>query len=214
MPELRLIFKRDGAAKYLSHLDVFRTFARAFTRAEVPLAYSQGFNPHPYISIVHPLSVGVAGDNEILDFSIHASDVPNASIINSVLPPGLQVIHLYTPVHSVKEIAFAGYLFEFIYDETLPSAESINTFFKSDVITVTKRTKSGIKPINLREVYKSIEFIESNAHTLTARALLNATNAPVNPKYFTAALEMSELKPGFARYKRIGFFDAEMKPFR
>lgn len=214
MPELRLVFKRDGAARYLSHLDVFRTFARAFTRAEVPLVYSQGFNPHPYISIVHPLSVGVSGDNEILDFSINTFDVPDASAVNSALPPGLQVVALYTPARSVKEIAFAEYLFEFAYDETLPSVESLNTFFKNDVITVTKRTKSGIKPINLREVYKSIVFTQTDSHTLTARALFSATNAPVNPKYFTAALEMSALKPDFARYKRLGFFDAELKPLR
>ena len=66
MSELRLIFQKVGTAKYLSQLDVMRTFTRAFMRAGFPLKFSQGFNPHPRISVAYPLPVGVEGYAEIV----------------------------------------------------------------------------------------------------------------------------------------------------
>ena len=58
----RLQFSKEGETKYVSHLDLVRLFTRAFKRAELPLAYSEGFNPHPKMSIGLPLSVGVTSE--------------------------------------------------------------------------------------------------------------------------------------------------------
>ncbi len=64
----RLLFAKTGRARYISHLDLMRTFQRAFFRAGVPLKHTEGFNPHPFISIALPRSVGYSSQCEILEF--------------------------------------------------------------------------------------------------------------------------------------------------
>ena len=58
MAKLRLLFTKEAQASYISHLDTMRTFQRVFPRAELHLKHSNGFHPHPIISIVLPLPVG------------------------------------------------------------------------------------------------------------------------------------------------------------
>ena len=71
MPKkLRLRFEKTGRAIYISHLDLMRTMQRVFARAGLELKYSEGFNPHPQISIALPLSVGTGSLCEIMDFRL------------------------------------------------------------------------------------------------------------------------------------------------
>ena len=58
MSKLRLLFKKEAQASYISHLDLIRTFQRAFPRVGLEIKHTQGFHPHPIMSIVLPLSVG------------------------------------------------------------------------------------------------------------------------------------------------------------
>ena len=57
--EVRIRFSKTGQAKYISHLDINRVFARTFARAGVKIWFTEGFNPHPYMSFSLPLSLGV-----------------------------------------------------------------------------------------------------------------------------------------------------------
>ncbi len=50
MREVRLRFSKTGRLKYISHLDINRAMSRALKRAQIPLWYTEGFNPHPYIT--------------------------------------------------------------------------------------------------------------------------------------------------------------------
>ena len=70
MDKYRMLFAKTGRAVYISHLDLMRTITRAFLRAECRLKYSEGFNPHPNISIALPLSVGCESVCEIMDFKM------------------------------------------------------------------------------------------------------------------------------------------------
>ena len=70
MDKLRLRFRKTGRAVYISHLDLMQTMQRAFFRADYALRYSEGFNPHPLISIALPLSVGTASECELMDFRL------------------------------------------------------------------------------------------------------------------------------------------------
>lgn len=70
MTILRLLYKKDGVMKFISHLDMVRLTERTFRRANLPLAFSNGFNPHPKISFGAPLSVGVTSDYEVLDVEL------------------------------------------------------------------------------------------------------------------------------------------------
>ncbi len=67
MWRLRLRFGRGEEVKFISHLDIVRFWERAFRRAGIPLAYSQGFTPHPRLSVAAPLAVGVTSEAELMD---------------------------------------------------------------------------------------------------------------------------------------------------
>ena len=74
----RLLFSKTGRAKYISHLDLMRTFQRAFARAHIQIKHTEGFNPHPFVSIALPLSVGYSSQCEILEFGL-MGDMPSAN---------------------------------------------------------------------------------------------------------------------------------------
>ena len=76
MDKLRLRFSKTGRAIYISHLDLMAAMQRAFARAELPLKFSEGFNPHPQISILLPLSVGTASVCELMDFRLSRISAP------------------------------------------------------------------------------------------------------------------------------------------
>ena len=64
---IRSRFKKYGLARYVSHIDMIRVFERAMRRADIPLAYSQGYHPHPMLSFSPALAVGVTSDAEYMD---------------------------------------------------------------------------------------------------------------------------------------------------
>ena len=64
MYKYTIVFSKTGLVKYISHLDMLRLFKRAFRRAGIELAYSQGFNPHPKMGFAQPLSLGYEAEAE------------------------------------------------------------------------------------------------------------------------------------------------------
>ena len=96
MPEkLRLRFEKTGRAIYISHLDLMRTMQRVFLRADCPLKYSEGFNPHALISILLPLSVGVGSVCELMDFQLR-EEVDLAALperLTAVMPEGIRAFY-------------------------------------------------------------------------------------------------------------------------
>lgn len=100
---LRLQFKKGDQLKYISHLDLARTWERIFRRAALPIAYSQGFNPRPRFQIAAALPVGVTGRSEYLDVWLTERLAPEEVRVRSMptLPPGLEVI-------SVQEVDLRG----------------------------------------------------------------------------------------------------------
>lgn len=91
---LRITYAKTGALAYVAHLDLVRAWERAFRRARLPLAYSQGFSPHARLSLGAPLPVGAEGAQELLDVWMDSPVVPTqaAEALRAVLPAGLTVI--------------------------------------------------------------------------------------------------------------------------
>lgn len=91
---IRITFAKGEAIKYISHLDLNRTWERAFRRAGLPLAYSQGFNPRPRFQMAAALPVGVSGQAELLDMWLVDCLDPETVLdrLRLVLPLGLEVL--------------------------------------------------------------------------------------------------------------------------
>ena len=90
---LRLRFAKGEPLKYISHLDLARTWERVFRRARLPVAHSQGFNPRPRFQIAAALPVGVTGRGELLDIWLLESLAPEELLgrLRPTLPRGLEV---------------------------------------------------------------------------------------------------------------------------
>ena len=115
MQRLRVKFTRGEELKFISHLDIMRLWDRAFRRAQIPLAYSEGFNPHPKMSLAVPLAVGVTSEAELMDIYVDKPVTPHwfTSSINQQLPPGITILGVFlTPltVPSLQsQVRFADY---------------------------------------------------------------------------------------------------------
>lgn len=158
---VRVWFKKMGMSRYVSHLDLMRAMTRAVRRAEVPLWYTEGFNPHPYLTFALPLSLGMESLYESMDIRIEGEST-NEEIFNMLvgsMPPGIEIESVEDPVYDPKVIAFGE--FDIFFDcekdsEALPTL--IESMLSADELIVQKLGKKGrhkvLKDINLIEFIK------------------------------------------------------------
>jgi len=96
MFRLRARFSRGEPVKFISHLDIMRLWQRAFRRAGIELAYSEGFNPHPRIALAATLPLGVTSEAELMDVFTVKNITPHSfmTLANSHLPPGIEIVQV------------------------------------------------------------------------------------------------------------------------
>ncbi len=97
MNRLRIRFSRGQEVKFISHLDIMRLWQRALHRAEIPLAYSEGFSPHPRISLAVPLAMEITSQAELMDIFCTKLVSPHwfTAALSQQLPPGIEILQVY-----------------------------------------------------------------------------------------------------------------------
>ena len=220
MAKLRLLFVKENQASYISHLDLMRTFQRVFPRGGLELKHSQGFHPHPLISIVLPLPVGQSSDCELLDFEVEQEHDGSgvAEMLNTGLPAGLRVRDCYHVERPARDLAFLRARLEFDYDHGVPEGalDKLRALFARDEVLVEKRTKhKELAQINVVPLIRSIEWLESE-NLVTAEVVVAAQNPGLNPALLSNAVSayLPELAPNFARVRRLELYDADVRVFR
>lgn len=160
MKSVRLWFEKTGLAKYISHLDLNRCMMRAVRRAGIPLWYTEGFNPHPYMNFLMPLPLGQEGRREPLDMKIEG-DMDNPEImtsLNAVLPDGIRICEVCEPVCAGCEIAAARYEVTAGFD-CAEKAESFcrgaSAVIEGGELNAEKKSKKGIVTVNLCKLTRS-----------------------------------------------------------
>lgn len=124
---IRITFSKGEEIGYISHLDMMRLWKRALRRANVPLAYSRGFNPQPKISIAAPLAVGFTGGEEVMDILLErpVSLTSFARSVKKQTPPGItlkEVREVYMALPSLQsQVRFAEYTVSPLDDEEVQS---------------------------------------------------------------------------------------------
>lgn len=220
MAKLRLLFVKEEQASYISHLDLMRTFQRVFPRGGLELKHSQGFHPHPLISIVLPLPVGQSSDCELLDFEVE-QDIDGsgvADMLNTGLPAGLRVRECYRAERPVKELAFLRARLELDYDNGVPDGalDKLRELFSRDEVLVEKRTKhKDLTQINVVPLIRSIEWSQA-PNLVVADVVVAAQNPGLNPALLAGAVaaQLPELEADFARVRRLELYDGELNIFR
>ena len=220
MSKLRLIFVKEQQASYISHLDVMRTFQRVFPRAGLSIKHSNGFHPHPILSIVLPLPVGQSSECEILNFeSVEESTGEGvAEALNTGMPAGLRVLDCYAASRPVREMALLRARLEMEYDNGVSedACERIRALFAQEEVFVEKRTKhKGMTELNIVPLIHSLTLTEETG-VIVADTIVAAQDPGLNPALIGAAIarHLPEIAPDFVRVRRKEVYDREMNIFR
>ncbi len=145
---VRFEFEKKDTAIYLSHLDLMRCMTRALTRAEIPVKYTEGFNPHPYLVFAAPLALGITGEKEYFEIKI-TEEMPFEEMknrLNDTLPMGLHITEVQESGRDFNDIESADYE---VFTEG-KTAEDWEKFFAADTIPTEKKTKRGMETVDLK----------------------------------------------------------------
>lgn len=211
MSKIRFRYEKVGKAKYLSHLDLMATMQRAFIRAGIKLRYSEGFNPHPYMSVALPLSVGCESICELMDVGIVDDVIPDIKGIS--LPEGIVILDAYKPLRKFNEITWIEVSSKMHYNEQITDdiLYVLKQRFAGSEIVISKRTKRGFKELDIAPYIKDVEFIFNNCILITAK--ISAQNPTLNVSDLESVIDV-EHKPDFTDTKRIEIYDSNMVLFR
>jgi radical SAM-linked protein len=217
----RLAFSKTDTAKYISHLDLMRTFQRSFLRAGLHIKHTEGFNPHAFVSIPLPLSVGFSSGCEVLECEIlneeHLERVPER--MNAALPTGITVSRCYEAVRPVKELCYVDYIVTMEYEAGAPfgAERAIHDLLDRDALVVTKRSKkakSGQVELDLIPLIAKAT-VEERRDTVTLDLILRAQNPGVNPELIVSAIRSNcpEAAPDFVAIYRRSVLDVQFQPW-
>lgn len=194
MQNVRIFFEKKELAKYISHLDLMRCFNRAMKRASIPIWYTEGFNPHPFMTFAAPLSLGTESYCESVDIRItdEISFDELKQRLNNALPNGINIIKVFYPVLKAEDIAFAQYEISLLTLKNEKLKNEIQTKLESDEILAEKKAKQGrkkiMKQINLKENISSFKIIALNDKVVITIVLTAGNRNNINPSLLIDAV--------------------------
>lgn len=222
MHKHRLFFAKTGRACYISHLDLMRTFPRAFLRAGLNAKQTEGFNQHTFVSIALPLSLGYSSRCEILEFEL-LDDIPLDQVpgrINAVLPEGIEVLECYEAQVPVRQIAWLDWACRLTFDQGIPDGveDEFLSLYNTDSLVIqkpSKKAKKGFTEVDLIPLIHSLNM-EREGDTLVLHAVLAAQNPGLNPELLisTARQHCPLFQPDFVEYERREVLNGNFEIFR
>lgn len=215
MQTIRLWFKKEGLAKYISHLDLVRCMARALKRSGLPVWYTQGFNPHIYLTFALPLSLGQESECEIMQFRL-VEELPLNEVkdrLNAALPAGLQVLAAALPQQDLQAIAAADYRVSL--EGTPGLAERFLAFARQPQIKTLKRSKKGPKEVDIRPLVLACDGEEGEGgRVLLSLRLAAGGQQNLNPALLIDAYcAQSGESVKTASIRRTALYDGAGAPF-
>ena len=188
---IRIRFRKVGDLQYISHLDLQRTVARVLVRANIPMWYTQGFNPHAKVVFGLPLSVGTESECEFIDLRVDRNISPEEvkNLLNRELTNDMQVLEAYEPTSKFADIAWARYKIDLNVagaDEEM--AKKLQALFTTSPLMVTKKSKSGEREVDLTQMVRKFSAICTELGRISITAVLRAGNTEnLNPELLIAA---------------------------
>lgn len=221
MREVRLRFSKTGRLKYISHLDINRAMSRALKRAQIPLWYTEGFNPHPYMSFSLPLSLGVESLCESVDLRI-IGDITNNEIknrLNNVLPQDIKIVDVYDDFRDNSEIVYSDYVYKFEFKDNETAFEKIKNVLSSDEIIALKKGKQGrkrvMKETNIKSFIDKYSISIRNDVIVLNIRLLAGPKKNLNPSLlFDTIIRLIDMDFEWKSIARISLLDKDYKEFR
>ncbi len=164
---IRLRYTKRGRLRFTSHRDIARVFERALRRADVPMAYSAGFSPHPKVSWVGAAATGVASEAEYVEIALAvASDVEQVrAALDASLPDGIDLVDAVeaTPGSSLPDQVQASSWVISLPQVALASLQSaVDAFLAAETVEVERMTKNGRRVFDARQAVVSMNATQSD----------------------------------------------------
>jgi radical SAM-linked protein len=206
LTRIRMKYAKTGKVRFLSHLDFMTLLHRAVMRANIPIAFSQGFNPHQKISFGPPLSVGMESEAEYLDMETDPLvDLLEATKdLNHALPDGIRIVEARTVPR--KASSLAGAISRYQYEIVIPEHSrkdvetSIAALLGKETVEITKEGK-------VKNIRPGIESISASGADSLEITLVDAENVkPRIQDVVRALFGLSDDETTMVRVKRTAVF--------
>lgn len=197
-------FGKQPRLRFISHLDLQRFFQRALNRTGLPVAYTQGFNPHPVMSFASALALGWTSEYEILDFklSVPMGRQRTEEAVRAALPVDLPVleVRMVDDRHPAPMAMVCAADYAIALEDAPALLTAAEDFWARDEVMAVRKTKSGEREINIRPLALALVPVEGGF-----RARLRLTERDtLKPDLLIAKLaEMAGIEPPAARIHRL-----------
>lgn len=178
-----VVFEKKERLRHVGHLDLMRAMQRALRRSGVPIAFSQGFNPHLLLTFAAPLSVGMAGKREVMEVPLSAeiSEEEFKQKLRAALPSELPCV----AVRAVDDrhpapmalLQAASYRIQ-LYENAAPLLAAIPALLQKDSVMALRKTKSGEKMCDIRPMIYDLRADGEDALCCTLALCEAATCKP------------------------------------
>ncbi len=190
---LRVKFKKTGKLQYISHLDLVRTMHKIIVRANLPLWYTEGFNPKPKMVFAAPLSIGTESMTEFVDIRLNERiDASLAlALLNVNMTDEMQAIEAYYPERKLTEMKWLSYTIVIKTDSASAElAEKCREILTAERVEVEKKNKNGdIVISDIRPLIKSVNSVFDGENIRISCVLSADASAFLNPEYIIKALK-------------------------
>jgi len=229
--KIRFQFNKGTEVKFTSHLDLINVFTRAFRRAEIPIAYSHGFSPHPKISFGSALPVGTTSEAEFADIELEKNVAVEdfISCVNAQLPHGIMILRAQEiPLRAeslMAQTGFASYIVRISESDCRIANElenKIQSIMSSNQIMVGRRQKSkrpdrqnadNISQINIKSYVKSIKLSGCDNGLLQLEMILgDGGSNKVRPEEIVSLL-FSDFAEDSEQYHKVSVPDIQKTGF-
>ncbi|MGW9360378.1 TIGR03936 family radical SAM-associated protein, partial [Streptomyces diastaticus] len=163
MQRIRLCYTKRGRLRFTSHRDFQRAFERALRRAEVPMAYSAGFTPHPKVSYANAAPTGTGSEAEYLEIGLTAPRDPATlrELLDASMPAGLDITDAVEARTSGLADRLQASLWELRLDQVEPdeARAAVAAFEAAETVEVQRRTKNGVRTFDARAAVASLDVV-------------------------------------------------------
>ncbi|MFC2031888.1 TIGR03936 family radical SAM-associated protein [Chloroflexota bacterium] len=211
MQRLRVRFCRGQEVKFISHLDIMRLWQRALHRAGIDLAYSEGFSPHPRISLAAPLPIGVIGEAELMDIFCTRWVSPHHFIttVGHQLPFGIRILQVVqiplTQPSLQSQVRYAEYKVEVETEKGRGEvASSLNSLLSEEHLPWQHQRDTGLRSYDLRVLIDDLWLIDGHEGCCTVGMRLRCdSSGSGRPEQVIAALGFTHHPRSIHRVKLI-----------
>lgn len=166
MQRIRLRYTKRGRLRFTSHRDFQRAFERALRRAEVPMAYSAGFTPHPKVSYANAAPTGTGSEAEYLEIALTASRDPERlrGLLDESMPAGLDIVEAVEARTPGLADRLTASVWELRLDGVDPAEadRAVAAFNGAGSVEVQRMTKNGTRTFDARPAVVSLESAETH----------------------------------------------------